>query len=127
MITYFIMGKILPQLQLQSMIKYDSKNPLSGDQVSELERLTITLTPELAETIKAAVAEGDYASASEVIREALREWKTRRELRQEELAALKTDIDQALNKVAAGQLSEFNAERIVERAKKLLAARKHAG
>ncbi len=95
--------------------------------MSELERLTITLTPELADTIKAAVNEGDYASASEVIREALRDWKTRREIRQEELAALKADIDQALNEVAGGQITEFNRERIVERARKLLAARKRPG
>ncbi|SEO22737.1 antitoxin ParD1/3/4 [Nitrosospira multiformis] len=94
--------------------------------MTELERLTITLTPELAETIKGAVAEGDYASASEVIREALREWNVRRELRQEELAALKADIDQALNEVVAGRLSEFNADRIVERARKLAAARKRS-
>ena len=95
--------------------------------MTELERLTITLTPELTETIKGAVNEGDYASASEGIREALRERKGRREIRQEELAALKADIDQALSKVAAGRLNEFNAERIVERARKLLAARKRAG
>jgi antitoxin ParD1/3/4 len=104
-----------------------SKDPVCGDQVSELERLTITLTNELAETIKAAVNEGDYASASEVIREALREWKTRRELRHEELAALKTDIDQALNEVAAGRLTEFNNERIIERARKLAGSRKRPG
>jgi antitoxin ParD1/3/4 len=95
--------------------------------VAELERLTITLTPELSDTIKAAVTEGDYASASEVIRAALRDWKVRRELRQEELAALKADIDQALNEVAAGRLSEFNRARIVERARRLLAARKRSG
>jgi antitoxin ParD1/3/4 len=46
-----------------------------------LERLTITLPPELAETIKAAVNDGDYASASEVVRDALRDWKIRREIR----------------------------------------------
>jgi antitoxin ParD1/3/4 len=104
-----------------------SKNLLSGDHVAELERLTITLTPELADSIKAAVNDGDYASASEVIREALRDWKVKRELRQEELAVLKADIDQALAQVVAGQLSEFNADRIVERARKLLAARKRSG
>ncbi|WP_176981001.1 hypothetical protein [Nitrosospira multiformis] len=64
---------------------------------------------------------------AEVIREALRDWKVRRELRQEELTALKADIDQALAQVAAGRVSEFNAERIVERAKKLLASRKRPG
>lgn len=127
MITYFIMGKILLQLQPRSMIKYDHEKPLVDTRMTELERLTITLTPELAETIKTAVLEGDYASASEVIREALRDWKVRREIRQEELAALKADIDQALAQVASGQLNEFNAERIVERARKLLAARKRSG
>ena len=95
--------------------------------MTELERLTITLTPELTETIKGAVNEGDYASASEVIREALREWKLRRELRHEELAALKADIDQALAQVAAGRLTGFNTDRIVERARKLLATRKRSG
>jgi antitoxin ParD1/3/4 len=104
-----------------------SQNSYLEIDVTELDRLTITLTPELNQTIKAAVNEGDYASASEVIREALRDWKVRRELRQEELAALKADIDQALNEVAAGRLTEFNRARIVERAKKLLAARKRAG
>jgi len=94
--------------------------------VTELERLTITLTPELSKTIKSAVLEGDYASASEVIREALRDWKTRRAIRQEELAALKADIDKALDEVAAGRLSELNRQRIVERARKLLAARKRS-
>ena len=94
--------------------------------MTELERLTITLTPELADTIKAAINEGDYASASEVIREALREWKVRRELRHEELAALKADIDKALDEVAAGRLAEFNRERIVERARKLLAAHRRS-
>ena len=95
--------------------------------VADLERLTITLTPELTETIKAAVNEGDYASASEVIREALRDWKVRRELRHEELAALKADIDQALAHVANGQLGEFNTDRIVERARKLAGSRKRSG
>ena len=95
--------------------------------MAELERLTITLTPELTETIKAAVSDGDYASGSEVIREALRDWKTKRAIRQEELAALKADIDQALAQVAAGQLNEFNRERIVERARKLLTVRKRSG
>lgn len=84
---------------------------LVDTRMSELERLTITLTPELSQTIKAALNEGGYASASEVIREALRDWKVRRELRQEELAALKADIDQALNEVAAIERIQRQADR----------------
>ena len=40
--------------------------------MAELERLTITMPGELAAVVKAAVAEGNYASTSEVVREALR-------------------------------------------------------
>ena len=43
--------------------------------MSRLEKLSISLTPELASLVRSAVTEGDYASTSEVIREALRDWK----------------------------------------------------
>lgn len=92
--------------------------------MAELERLTITMPGELAAVVKAAVAEGDYASTSEVVREALRDWKIKRAIQHEEITALKTDIDKGLADVAAGRLAEFNADRIVERGRKLLAARK---
>ena len=45
------MGKILLRIPPKNMI---SKNPLPETDMVELERVTITLTPELAETIKAA-------------------------------------------------------------------------
>ena len=91
--------------------------------MAELERLTITMPAEMLATVKAAVAEGAYASSSEVIREALREWRVRRSVQQEELAALKADIDKGLADVAAGRVSDFDAKRIVERGRQLLAAR----
>jgi antitoxin ParD1/3/4 len=73
--------------------------------MSEIERMTITLPAEMAAVVKGAVEAGDYASTSEVVvRAALRDWKMKRALQVEELAAL-------------------NATRIVERGRKLLAAR----
>jgi antitoxin ParD1/3/4 len=45
---------------------------------SETEKLSVVLTPELALLVRQAVEGGEYASTSEVIREALREWKRRR-------------------------------------------------
>lgn len=92
--------------------------------MAELERLTITMPGELAAAVRAAVAGGDYASTSEVMREALRDWKIKRAVQQEELSALKADIDKGLAEVAAGRLNDFNANRIIERGRKLLAARK---
>jgi antitoxin ParD1/3/4 len=44
-----------------------------GVPMAAIERLTITLPAEMAGLVKGAVDEGDYASASEVIREALRD------------------------------------------------------
>lgn len=41
---------------------------------------SITLSPELAAVVDDVVAAGEYASASEVIRDALRQWKDRRDL-----------------------------------------------
>jgi antitoxin ParD1/3/4 len=90
----------------------------------EIERLTITLLSEMAAIIKRAVeGGGDYASSSEVVREALRDWKTKRALQLQELAALKADIDKGLTDLAEGRVQDFNAARIIEQGRKLLAAR----
>jgi antitoxin ParD1/3/4 len=91
--------------------------------MSGIERLTITLPAEMATAVKTAVEAGDYASTSEVIRAALRDWKMKRALQVEELAALKADIDAGLADVAAGRVKDFDTTRIVERGRKLLAAR----
>ena len=48
--------------------------------MAEIERMTITLPMEMAGAVKAAVEGGDYASSSEVVREALRDWRTKRAL-----------------------------------------------
>ncbi|HTV34180.1 MAG TPA: type II toxin-antitoxin system ParD family antitoxin [Methylocella sp.] len=76
-----------------------------------------------ASLVKEAVAEGDYASASEVVREALRDWKMKRALKLQELAALKADIDKGLADVAAGRVKNFDASNIIARGRKLLTNR----
>ena len=91
--------------------------------MSDIERLTITLPPEMAAVVKQAVETGDYASSSEVIRDALRDWKLKRALQIEELAALKADIATGLADVAAGRVTDFDPARVIERGRKLLADR----
>jgi antitoxin ParD1/3/4 len=44
-------------------------------------KVSVALTPEMTDLVQQAVASGEYASGSEVIREALREWKYRRTLK----------------------------------------------
>lgn len=89
----------------------------------EIERLTITLPSEMAAAVKGAVEGGDYASSSEVVREALRDWKTKRTVQLQELAALKKDINKGLADVAAGRMKDFDAKAIIKRGRKLLARR----
>lgn len=91
--------------------------------MSTIERLTITVPSEMAATIRSAVEGGDYASTSEVVREALRDWKSKRTLQFRELEALQAEIDKGLGDLAAGRVQTFNADRIIERGRKLLAAR----
>jgi antitoxin ParD1/3/4 len=91
--------------------------------MAEIERLTITLPSEMAAVVKSAVETGGYAAASEVVRAALRDWKIKRALQLQDLATLKADIDSGLADVAAGRVKDFDAARIIERGRKLLADR----
>ncbi len=91
--------------------------------MAEIERMTITLPSDMAAVVKGAVEGGDYATSSEVVREALRDWKTKRALQLQELAALKADIDRGLTDVAEGRVQDFDAAQIIERGRKLLADR----
>ena len=59
--------------------------------MSNVQKVSVALTPEMVAMLKDAVAAGDYTSTSEVVREALRGWKTRRvahEMEVEELRKL---------------------------------------
>jgi antitoxin ParD1/3/4 len=91
--------------------------------MAAIERLTITLPSEMAASVESAVEHGEYASSSEVIREVLRDWTMKRTLQVEALAALRADIDKGLADLAEGRVKDFDANNIIERGRKLLAAR----
>jgi antitoxin ParD1/3/4 len=95
----------------------------AGRFMAGVERLTITLPADMAGLVKSAVEDGDYASTSEVIREALRDWKLKREVRLHQLAELKSEIGRGLADVAEGRVSKFDAKRIIARGRKRLADR----
>lgn len=63
------------------------------------------------------------ASTSEVVRDALRQWKMRRAIQIQEIAAQKSDFDKGLADVAAGRVKDLDKKKIVERGRKLLASR----
>jgi antitoxin ParD1/3/4 len=48
--------------------------------MSHMDKRSVTLSEDLAQTVDDAVAAGEYASANDVISDALRQWKERRDL-----------------------------------------------
>jgi antitoxin ParD1/3/4 len=65
--------------------------------MGHVDKRSITLSPELAAEVDAAVAVGDYASASEVIRDALRVWKERRDLLGYSVEELRVLVQQGID------------------------------
>ena len=61
------------------------------------EKISITLTPEMNRIIKQRVEAGDFASSSELIREALRVWQKREEEHQERLASIRARVQESLD------------------------------
>jgi antitoxin ParD1/3/4 len=59
--------------------------------MSKLERITVTMPEAMAAKMRAAVASGEYATTSEIVREALRDWdeyQERRRLKLEQVRAM---------------------------------------
>lgn len=65
--------------------------------MSAVERMTVTMPAEMAETLRRTVAGGEYASTSEVVREALREWTRARDAERRDLDALRAAIKAGLD------------------------------
>ena len=73
--------------------------------MANVKKMSIALTPEMAAMVRQAVATGEYASSSEIMREALREWKRRRNDREQAVAELGRLWDDG---VASGPLSPID-------------------
>ena len=54
-----------------------------------VEKVSIALPPEMANLLRQAVESGEYASASEVVRDALRAWTRQRKLETLEVSELR--------------------------------------
>jgi antitoxin ParD1/3/4 len=54
----------------------------------EIQKVSVALTAEQIAAIKAAVDTGEYATTSEIVREAIRDWQLKRQIRQEDIDRL---------------------------------------
>lgn len=75
-----------------------------------MKTLTISLSQQQISTLQQAVASGSYASNSEVMRDALRLWEQRQELRELELGRLKRAYDDGM---ASGEARAIDADTLL--------------
>lgn len=75
--------------------------------MASITKLSIALTGEQAAAIRAAVETGEYATTSEAIREAVRDWQLKRSLRHDEIMRLRKLWDDG---VASGPLASLDVE-----------------
>ena len=68
--------------------------------------MNVSVTADIADFVEGELATGDYASASEVVRDALRMLRRDRAIEQEKLVILRREITSALDQVDGGRLSD---------------------
>jgi len=76
---------------------YLAENSWNDSAMQSAEKISITMTPEMLRLIRESVEAGEYASTSEVIRDAMRLWQRRREEHAETLKSIKASIRRSLD------------------------------
>ncbi|MCW9681323.1 type II toxin-antitoxin system ParD family antitoxin [Dolichospermum planctonicum UHCC 0167] len=79
-----------------------------------VEKISIALTQEMAALVRDAVKSGEYASSSEIIREALRDWKYKRLLQSQNLDEIHRLWQEGINS-GAGKYADIEAIKLEAR------------
>ena len=72
--------------------------------MTNIEKISVALTGEQLAALKSAVDAGEYATTSEIVREAVRDWQLKRELRQQDIKLLRKMWDAGIASGSAGEL-----------------------
>jgi antitoxin ParD1/3/4 len=86
--------------------------------MANIERMTVVFPEPMAARIRQAVKAGEYATTSEAVRDAVRLWSNRRDLRERDFEALGQAFDEGKASGPAGKLdiAEIIAEARLEKA-----------
>jgi antitoxin ParD1/3/4 len=76
--------------------------------------MNVSLSAELAHFVEEEVASGDYVSASEVVRDALRVMRRDREVEDVKLHLLRQAIDVAMQQAERGEFSDRSIDDIAQ-------------
>jgi antitoxin ParD1/3/4 len=92
-----------------------------------VQKLSISVTEELAREIDAAIESGDYSTTSEVVRDALRTWKRERTDRDAVVRRLRQLWEEGLASGEPEPMPEDWAAEIIARGHARLEAKRKAG
>lgn len=87
--------------------------------MATVEKISVALPPEMVSLVRQAVETGEYASSSEVVRDALRDWTQKRSLRQQGIDELRQVWRQALQDDAPNVSAEDVLDRLERKYKAL--------
>jgi antitoxin ParD1/3/4 len=87
--------------------------------MANVEKISIALSADMVTLVRKAVETGDYASSSEVIREALREWKARRAVRGDAVKELRRLWEEGID---SGRSADLDMTAIKKRGRQRLQA-----
>ncbi|HEX4860384.1 MAG TPA: type II toxin-antitoxin system ParD family antitoxin [Rhizomicrobium sp.] len=65
--------------------------------ISKIEKISVALPSEMVAAIREAVASGDYATNSDVMRDALRDWRMRRRVEEIELEEMRRLVKEGID------------------------------
>jgi antitoxin ParD1/3/4 len=86
--------------------------------------MNVSLTRKLERWISSKVKEGKYQTASEVVRDAVRQLAEREERRKLELERLRREIDVGLRQIENGEATPLTLKEVREEGRRRLAARR---
>jgi antitoxin ParD1/3/4 len=89
----------------------------------DIQKVSVALTGEQLAILKAAVETGEYATTSEIVREAIRDWQFKRELRLEDIKRLRQLWDEGK---ASGPSTPLDFDELRREARQRLAETKKA-
>lgn len=65
--------------------------------MGKVEKISIALPPDMVSEVRSAVSSGEYASASEVVREALRDWRRKRQAAGAEIEEIRRLVQEGVD------------------------------